>query len=215
MADTPAATPPIGQLASFGKLFNSIAFGAFDSQEAADAGNALFAENQDKLDAIQSELAPIRTEAGEQIAIVKANQPPVSIWDKLGQVMGFDPAELDDDARESIKAFAINRFGVPAEEFDKSVEADSEDIAAAKKLAVDAATERLGQLQDQASTVTLKLQEAISTLLKQALPEETFNSIASNYFEFDSEDGPAVISAAFAANNAPTLASAFAPRPQP
>lgn len=205
------ADVPVSELAVLAHEFNQIAFGSFPTRELAAEGNALFAqpENQEKIKAVQTELDAFNGEAKAQFEILQNNQPAVDIWKLLGQKMGFDPAELGEEDRAQVKMIATMMMGVPEELLDKPFVPDTEEVAAAKKLAFDTAKQELEAISDRAAPTALKLEETLSSILKQVLPEETFNSLAGQYFETDES-----VSAGFAANNAPTLAAAFTPRPQ-
>jgi hypothetical protein len=182
------STPTVAQLAGLAQQFTSRAFGAFPSQESADQGNALFAANKESLDAIQQELEPFAALQEEQIAIIEANSPPVDPRAQLAALFGIDPSQLG---------------AGPA------VEPDSPEVAAAKAEAVAGAEARLEELSEQAGPASLKLQETIASLLQQALGAEIFNNIVPAGHPIRNGE----VSEAYKANNAPTLAAAFAPQP--
>jgi hypothetical protein len=199
----------VSTLAGAAAAFNNIARRSFQTREAAAAGNELFSqtENVQKLEALGAQLQPFGAEQEEQIKIIEENQPAVNIWAELGVE---DPSQLSDEEKEGMKQMAQLFMGVPAELFDKPYVADTEEVAAAKALAVQSAETALKEISDRAAPTFLQLQETVASILKQVLPEETFAQVAEHVSSHVGEEG---LGAGFAANNAPTLAAAFAPRP--
>lgn len=197
----------VSTLAGAAAAFNNYARHAFKTREAAAAGNELFAqpENQEKLAALQSALEPFGQEAEEQVKIIEENQPATSPLAELAAMFGADYDQLPEEGKAQVKALAP-QFGIDP---DAPFTPDAPEVADAKALAVSTAEAALKDINDRAAPAFLQLQEGIASILKQVLPEETFTEVAQAITEQVGED----LSAGYAANNAPTLAAAFAPRP--
>ncbi|HTK84783.1 MAG TPA: hypothetical protein VL625_06820 [Patescibacteria group bacterium] len=198
----------VSTLAGAAAVFNNIARGSFQTREAAAAGNELFAqpENQQKLEALHAQLEPFGQEGEEQIRIIEENQPAANPLAELAAMLGADYDQLPEEGKAQLKQLAP-MFGIDP---NAAFTPDAPEVAEAKALAVSTAEAALNEINERAAPVFLQLQEAVASILKQVLPEETFAEVAEHVAAHVGEEG---LSAGFAANNAPTLAAAFAPRP--
>jgi hypothetical protein len=191
------------ELASIAAMFNEIARRSFQDQPSADAGNDLFDASKAELSAARAGIDAFKSDVQEQVAILEGSAPALDPAEELADAVaqfGIDASQLDDAAKAEI----AEELGI-----DLNAKPDSPEIAEAKKLAFSTAQDTLNEIMTKMAPAAIKYEELRASLLVQVLPTQIFNSVADRIVP---PEYLAEINAAFTANNAPILASAFTPK---